>query len=468
MTPTPEITADLAPPREITRRTQVPLWRKLRSFGTGIGIEILPASLKVCLLDVRPGGIRIKDNLEILNFRSRPAAEWGNEYQTFLDKHKQRHQSACVLLPAGESINRVLNLPGVAEAEIEAAVRYQLDGLHPYPEEDVFHSWSALPVNEAADKKGALLIAIAQQSVINEYATIFEESGIAVAAFTTVPAAIYSALRVLQDTPADAFLALHEDPRGLHLYGESATHPIFFAQLQQEPERALHFASSQLRLPEDAIVSRIAPLLPVTLQGEPASAYAYAAALQNALPGQGLSLNLLPAERRKLSSRLRWVPTLVLLLGLLAVGLALAYYQEIENRALLAKMREEITRLEPSVRRVESLEAATAKAQAKLEALQALAEYPRQDLELLRELTRLIAPPAWLGRMDMTRSSVSLGGEIDQAADLLRQLDASPLLSASEFSGSTGKTADNREVFNIRSNREFPGAAPAANAGGSK
>lgn len=464
MTPQEIIPAELVAPSQIAHRTNISFWQKLLSFGTGIGIEILADSLKICLLDIRPSGIRVRDNLEILNFRSRPAAEWGNEYQHFLEKHKQRHLSACVLLPAGETINRILNLPGVAAAEVEAAVRYQLDGLHPYPEEEVHHAWSKLPTRTEADKQGTLLVAIARQSVINEYATIFEEAGIAAASFCTVPAALYVALRVLQDTPADSFLALSEDTPGLHLYGESATHPVFFAQLNQEPERALHLAASQLRLPEDAPVSRIAPLLPVTIHGEPGSPYSYAAALYGALPNHHLSLNLLPTERRKVSSRLRWVPTLLLLIALAAVAFGLSYYQEIENRNLLVRMRGEIARVEPEVRRVESLEAATAKAQARIDALQVLANYPRQDLELLRELTRLIAPPAWLGRLDINRASVQLAGEVDQAADLLRLLDASPLLKSSEFTGGTGKTADNREVFSIRSLREFPAAAPATTA----
>ena len=346
---------EIAVTSELPRRPRVSLWRKLRSFGTGLGIEVLPASLRICLLDVRPSGITVKDNLEILNFRSRPAAEWGNEYQQFLEKHKQRHLSACVLLPASETINRVLNLPGVAASEIEAAVRYQLDGLHPYPEEDVIHSWARLSSRTQAENKGALLVSIARQATINEYATIFEESGIPVASFLSVPAVLYSSLRVLQDTPAEAFLAIHEpihpeDTRGLQLYGESSTHPVFFAQLDQEADRALHFASSQLRLAEEAPVSRIAALLPVTKKGEALSPYSFAAAIHGALSSQGLSTNLLPVDRRKVSSRLRWVPTVILLLCLSAVGLALAYYQEIENRSLLLKMNEEVDRLQPEVR----------------------------------------------------------------------------------------------------------------------
>ena len=52
--------------------------------------------------------------------------------------------SATVLLPRREVIVRQIALPGVAAKDIEGAIRFQLDTLHPYGENDVVWGWSPL------------------------------------------------------------------------------------------------------------------------------------------------------------------------------------------------------------------------------------------------------------------------------------------------------------------------------------
>ena len=77
----------------------------------------------------------------------------------------------------------------------------------------------------------------------------------------------------------------------------------------------------------------------------------------------------------------------------------------------------------------------------------------RQDLDALNELTHLLAPPAWLSSLQLTRSSVSVTGETDQAAALIKLLDGSRQFQGSAFSLPLQKSGG-AELFTIRSNRK--------------
>lgn len=436
---------------EIPHQAVIPFFQKWRSFGTGLGVEVNPQDLEFTLTVVRPNGIRVVDSLTVPRYRERPAAEWGADVQALLQKHKISHISATVVLPAQDCISRSLGLPGVPNSEVASAVRYQLDGMHPYSEDEASHSFSRL----AAPRQANFALAIARNSLIEDYATLFDEAGIAVAAFLTPAAAIYSALRILQMAPAEQFLAVHEDREGLLLFGETNTHPIYCVRFPLNSDRAIPAACSQIRLPEDAPVGRLAALLPQAERLELCSPISYAASLAGALPSQSLAINLLPVDRRKTSSPWRWVPTIVLLVLLMFLGLAFAYHQDFENRRLLSRLDAEIAKLQPKLNAVRALDSEIGAAQKKLQFLSTFASYPQQDLDSLRELTRLMPMTSFVARLDMTRTDINIVGEVDQAMELLKMLDSSPLFKDSEFSSAPGRNPLGKEVFQIRSKREL-------------
>ncbi len=113
------------------------------------------------------------------------------------------------------------------------------------------------------------------------------------------------------------------------------------------------------------------------------------------------------------------------------------------------------------MRQAEAQIAATNK---RLSYLAERASYPRQDLEILRELTRILPLSAYVQRMDLTRTDVVIVGEFAQALELLKMLDASPLLRDSEFISAPSRVPSGKEIFQTRAKREYPkpGAAPAA------
>ncbi len=175
--------------------------RKLLAFGFGIGVEIGATNLEVVAARVRPTGIHVVGRSTIVNYASRPAAEWGAEYAHFLKTLGAAHLSATVLLPRREVIVRQMALPGVASKDVDSAIRFQLDTLHPYGDEEVYWGWSPLTF-------GSVLVGIARQSVVSRYVQLFNEAGVAVSSFTFSAAAVHAAIRLNGHSEGAGFVAL--------------------------------------------------------------------------------------------------------------------------------------------------------------------------------------------------------------------------------------------------------------------
>ena len=172
---------------------------------------------------VRPQGARVLGGFTVEDFQHQPAAAWGADYAAFLGKLGIRHVAANVVLPRHEVIVRQLSLPGVSGKDLAGAVQFQLDGLHPYNEDDVVSSWTRL------EHSSTVLVAIVRGDVVQRYATLFAEAGIKIAGFTCSAAVTYSALRLFGQAPPAEILAYEAGESGVEIYGESPAKPVFSA-----------------------------------------------------------------------------------------------------------------------------------------------------------------------------------------------------------------------------------------------
>lgn len=429
-------------------------FKKYLAFGTGIGIEIGERDLLVTMVRVRPSEIQLLGSATISNFRERPAAEWGAEYSRFQKEHGGTHLTATVLLPRREVIVRLLPLPGVAAKDAGPAITFQVDSLHPYGEAEVVYGWSWL-------EAGSALIGILRRSTLDHYLGLLAEAGIAAASFTFSASALYAAHRLPSAVARvdGTFVAIAGTPSGtVEVYGESPARPVFSAEFELPAERAVSLAAAELRLDPDTQA-----YTPVTLeQILPApknqsellcSAMPYATALAGACPWIAAAANLLPADRRSVNSRAVFVPTLALAALLLLAGGALLAHSAMQDKRYLTTLEAEIAKLEPQAKRAVALDRQMDRAQSRLRLLDEFRGHSKADLDALNELTRILAPPTWTNSIDITRDAVTISGETEQAAPLLKTIDASPLFQNSEFAGSLGRVANN-EQFRIRTARE--------------
>ena len=296
------------------------------AFGGGVGIEIRgPAgseSLRIAAARIRPGGARELGTLSIADASHQAAGVWGSEYAVFLRKAGLSHVAATVILPRRDVILRPLVLPGVPDKDLAAAIEFQIEGLHPYAEDDAIYSWARIP------ETSSVLVAIARRAVPERYANLFAEAGVKVESFTCSAPATYSALRLLRVRSAarePGLLAYEATETGIEVYGESPARPVFSASFDAPVDRALSLAVSELRLEEAVEAQSLSQLLGVR------DALPYAAALASACPLLALPLNLLPAERRQTGSRLVWIPSAALGFAVVLLAVALAFFPHYEN-----------------------------------------------------------------------------------------------------------------------------------------
>jgi Tfp pilus assembly PilM family ATPase len=205
--------------------------RRWLAFGTGVGIEIGPEDLNVVVVRVRPSGASVITAAVVERFRERPAAEWGAEYAAILRKHNVAHVPATAILPRRDVILRVLSLPGVADRDLESAVAFQIDSLHPYGEDEASWAWSRLG-------PGSALVAIARRALVDDCLRLFNEAGVRLASLTLSAAVLNPAVRIYGTPPAGGFVAFTEAAGSLEAYGESEARPLFSAAFDLAPARA--------------------------------------------------------------------------------------------------------------------------------------------------------------------------------------------------------------------------------------
>ena len=98
-------------------RSALPLWRRARRLGTGLGIAISNGDLEAAIVRSRPSGSTLTASARIRSFASRPASEWGSELLTFLRSAGEPQLAATIVLPREEVIVRTVRLPGVPEKD---------------------------------------------------------------------------------------------------------------------------------------------------------------------------------------------------------------------------------------------------------------------------------------------------------------------------------------------------------------
>jgi type IV pilus assembly PilN-like protein len=450
--------------------------KKWLAFGSGVGIRIAgprgAESLQICAVRVRPAGAGVRGGFTIEDFSHQPAGLWGTDYAAFLKKLGLRHVAAAVLLPRHDVIVRPLALPGVSARDLDSAVGFQLDGLHPYNEEDVYCSWSRLPGTST------VLVAVARRDTVERYAALFAEAGVKVGAFTCPAAAVYSALRVFGATPPAQILAAEagaaadqaesqaadqaesqavdqesqavgqaEGEGSVEMYGESPARPIFSASFELPPARAASLAAAEMRIDSPHEPQPLSALL----GAQPA--LPFAAALASACPRLSLPLNLLPLAQRESSSPLRLVPSAALGAVALLLAGALAAFPSFERRRFLSDLNAQIAQITPRAARSAQIDREIQTLRRRTDLLDELRRHTKSDIDVLAELTKIVPPPTWLNLTEISARQVVVGGEAAEAESLLHVLDASPLFEASEFQAPPIRVATGW-VFRIKTNRE--------------
>lgn len=431
---------------------KLPDLRKWLAIGTAAGIEIGRENLTATVVRLRPTGARVLDELTIPGFREQAASEWGATYSSFLAKLGAAHLAASVLLPREEVMVRQIAFPGVSDKDLAAAIRFEIDSLNPYSEEEAVFDWARI------GKTPSVLVGFTRRSVLERYRSLFAEAGVKVASFTFSAPAIYSAIRLLSRPSADGFLLLEPEAGEMEVYGESPSWPLFSARLDGSEARARTLAIAELRLPPETEPVALHDALPWPQAAPPdfdlaRSALPYATALSGASLVPALSVNLLPGELRESSSRMRLVPTFALSALVLIFSVVALAYPKYADRRYLGLLHDQIRSIEPRARKAVALDRQIAITRNRTQTLDNFRLHTKQDLDAMNDLTTVLAPPTWLNSFQLTRDSLNILGTTDQAAKLVKLIDGTPQFRGSSFTSGPVQ-AGSGEAFGIRSQRQ--------------
>jgi len=468
------------------------IFESLTRIGSGCGIEIRGDDLFVVCLKSRPAGVRVEAAATIEGFRTRSPEEWGGEYKALLEGCGMTHVAATVSLPREDVIVRQIHLPPMGRKEQAAAVRLQLDGLHPFGDDEIAHAYASIGGQ-------TVVVVIAEKSRIDEYAEMFERAGAAIASFSVAAAGLYAAVRMRDEPPQRPFLVANLRGDAAEVYGESEQRPLLSAEFDLRSvglERALQMATADLRTApgesvglavcgpsaagEDGeaaastvkLAAEAAPELePRSTAGmivAPLSApagldsrrdmTALGTAFESACPRRGWQANLLPLERRKSDSRLMWAPTMALAVLLGLTGLAFVLMPVVQDAAYRAKLESRLAELQADVAEVETLNAKAAQVRQRLEDIQTLHARTARDLAIISEISILLPDTAWLKVLELHDKGVELTGEAQSAAPLLGILTEAQGIERAAFSTSLVRI-DEGERFQIAAQRRSPGSA---------
>ena len=135
--------------------------------------------------------------------------------------------------------------------------------------------------------------------------------------------------------------------------------------------------------------------------------------------------------------------------------IALALQKEFAERKYLKELNQQITQLQPRATRSTAVERRIAQARARISLLDRFRARTKDDIDIINELTRLLPPPVWINALEIHADNVTIAGEADQSAPLLKALDGSPLFRNSEFAGGVARSGE-LETFRIKTMRRKP------------
>ncbi len=383
------------------------------------------------------------------------------------------------------AVVKIIELPRAAGGDLAQMVGFDLERHVPFPPEEVRFAWTEL--SSKAEEPRRVLVAACERRVVERPLGLL-------AAAKRRPAALTVACHELtallpRALPPGRVVWAHrhgsttnllflrgrrllmsrsvavEDPEGLAreidrslpLVHWTRYHAVWISGDEADAWRATPGLSAALDAPVAAppyAPSRAALIARLPEKDPGAALLTLAVACGPRRP----LLDLLPAEARPWTlSREQMISAgLAIITGLL--GLTLAYTHAIKTEHYLARLTQEIRRLEPEAKAAEGLSAEVARKKRLLASLRSAEGGRVQALPVLRALTETLPASAWVQSLTMSHEGVELTGQADAASALIPLLEASSWLERVEFTAPVTK-AQSKEQFRLRAGWETPSSS---------
>lgn len=381
-----------------------------------------------------------------------------------------------VCVPRSEAaFNRVL-LPAAARENLAQVIEYELENLIPLARDEVYYDYSA---RDHGDERLEVLLMCIPKQVVQGYLDALDDAQVRPRGIVLASTAIADFLAfcrgetsgsigILVTAPGATEVALMKQgrlvasqlvPEGRAGEASALSRSLSrqLAEEQLDPDEVPLYAWPLANgggpagvLPGEADLlplarGRLEAPEPFFETREPAILPALGAALDAVREGT-VPVNLLPAEGRKGYEEGLSLVTVVLVAltaVLLVVWGASALVKDVTLRR---QVQAQLEAAEPQVREVKSLQNEIEQLQKEIDALNAGQD--TRVTQLLKELTELIPPDAYLTMFNYRSGRITIDGQARSASDLITALEKSKRFRNVTFSSPTTKAGD-KERFSI-------------------
>ena len=403
-----------------------------------------------------------------------------------LRARRLRTKGIRIGLDRSRVVVKTLAVPRAAESNRHSMVAFELERHVPFAGEDTRFDWTPLPAG--GDGLGRVLVAATEARTVDGALKLVEATKEAPRSLTVACHALPILLadrrpvrravwihgrgartvllflergevRLSRSVPSgDGGQMAHEVARSLPLAGWKKCDAVWVSG-DESPDFRATFRRGELGMaiaapPLGKTASRLMSRLPLEERASALLALAVAAGRRRP------PLDLSPAGRR--ARALSWAAafTAGMAVAAGALGLALLLVQGHAQRRHLEGVSAEIRRIEPEAKAVEELNADVHLQRRLLGVLQSIQADGVRPLPVLKDLTELIPPDAWLQSVSMDAQGLELSGQATTASQLVPLLEGSPWLERVEFTAPVTRT-QSHEQFRIRAAWEAPPTASA-------
>jgi general secretion pathway protein L len=163
----------------------------------------------------------------------------------------------------------------------------------------------------------------------------------------------------------------------------------------------------------------------------------------------GFDVNVLPASLRRGSARVQVVASYVLAACLLLVGLAFLLRGPYQQRVYVSQIQQEITRLDPEVKKLVKEEAALGVLTKRYEALLAQVQKRDSNLAALNTLASVLPPDTFLLNYRYQNDTITVSGVSASALTVQSALEKSPVFKNVQFSAPINRDPSGKDRFSL-------------------
>jgi Tfp pilus assembly protein PilN len=171
------------------------------------------------------------------------------------------------------------------------------------------------------------------------------------------------------------------------------------------------------------------------------------------------TLNLLPPETRPWTLSRGHLVTMAMGSIATLMCFTLLFSFGYKKQRYLRHLSNEISRLEPEVKAVDRLFSAAAEKKRLAAALDTVRAGGVRPLQVLRELTDILPPDAWMQSLSLDSQGLEITGQSGAASQLIPLLEKSPLLERVEFSSPVTRNQD-KDQFRMKAAWEGAATQP--------